>query len=292
MARVAILVGDGFEDAEFQVPCERLRASGHELDVISAEAGADIQGKRGDITTRADLPARAASAEHYAALVIPGGHGPDRLRTDEGVVSFVRHFMDSGRPVAAICHGPQLLIEAGRVRGRTLTSWPSVRTDLINAGATWVDQAVVVDENLITSRKPADLEVFCDSIEQMLARTSDHSGRLEQGAAAEDLERSTPDVQVDEEGFLVNPDDWDEDLARWLARREGIEELSEPRWKVIRALRELYLQEAGVPDFRRVCEAAQQDDVYCMERLFDNNGSKAWRIAGLPNPGEEIKAYL
>ena len=105
-----------------------------------------------------------SAPEDFDAVVIPGGHGPDKLRLDEAMVEFTRRFHASGKPLAAICHGPQLLIEAEVVKGRTMTSWPSVRKDLINAGAQWVDQAVVEDDNLITSRTPADLAAFCEAV--------------------------------------------------------------------------------------------------------------------------------
>jgi protease I len=292
MARIAVIVGEGFEDSEFQVPYERLKNAGHEVEVIGTDAGSDVRGKRGDVSAHIDTSADGAYPDHYDALVIPGGYGPDRLRTNEAVVSFVRGFMNSGKPVAAICHGPQLLIEADSVRGRTLTSWPSVKTDLINAGASWVDQAVVIDDNLITSRKPGDLDVFCDRIEQALEHPPAHRSHVERSAIRSAATEGASDVELDEEGFLVNPDDWNEGLALWLAQQEGLQELSDARWQVINALRDWYLEHHTVPDFRRVCEAAQQDDVYCMEKLFENDGSKAWRIAGLPNPGEELKAYL
>lgn len=290
MTRVAMIVGEGFEDSEFQVPYERLKNAGHEVEVMGTEAGSEVQGKRGEVRAHVDVSAEDASPDRYDALVIPGGHGPDRLRTNAAVVSFVRSFMSLGKPVAAICHGPQLLIEAGVVRGRTLTSWPSVKTDLINAGASWIDQAVVIDGNLITSRKPGDLDVFCGRIEQALEHPPGHRSGPERAGSTDPA--GVPDVKLDEEGFLVDPADWDERLASWLAREEGLGALSDARWRVIRALREWYLEHHTVPDFRRVCEAAQQDDPFCMEKLFDNDGSKAWRIAGLPNPGEELKAYL
>ncbi len=183
MARVAIIVGEGFEDSEFQVPYERLKNANHEVDVMGIEADTDVHGKRGKSTAHIDISAHAAYPDHYDALIIPGGYGPDRLRTNEDVVSFVQGFMNSGKPVAAICHGPQLLIEADTVKGRTLTSWPSVKTDLINAGATWIDDEVVVDDNLITSRKPDDLEAFCNAIEKALQHPPQHRSHVEQAGA-------------------------------------------------------------------------------------------------------------
>ncbi|RRQ20886.1 type 1 glutamine amidotransferase domain-containing protein [Thiohalobacter thiocyanaticus] len=164
MSHIAIIVGDGYEDSEFSVPMERLQTAGHTVDVIGSSAGQTVRGKRGRSETTPDLGTAEADPDNYDALVIPGGFGPDRLRMDRHAVDFVRHFFNSGRPVAAICHGPQLLIEADVVRGLTLTSWPSVKTDLINAGARWVDEAVVEDGNLISSRKPDDLDAFCAAL--------------------------------------------------------------------------------------------------------------------------------
>ena len=168
MAKIAIVVGEGFEDSEFQVPFDRLKQAGHEIDVMGLHPGKEVQGKRGQSTARIDISADASNPDHYDALIIPGGYSPDHLRTDKDIVAFVQGFMNIGKPVAAICHGPQLLIEAGCVKGRTLTSWSSVKTDLVNAGATWVDQEVVLDKNLITSRSPDDLDAFCDDIEAAL----------------------------------------------------------------------------------------------------------------------------
>jgi protease I len=164
MAKIAIPLADGFEDSEFSVPYERLREAGHEVTVFGTRAGETVTGKRGEASHRLEAAAAGLVPEDFDALLIPGGHSPDRLRTDPGVVDFTRRFLASGRPVAAICHGPQLLIETGLVGGRTLTSWPSVRTDLINAGAEWVDREVVSDGNLITSRKPDDLPAFCAAL--------------------------------------------------------------------------------------------------------------------------------
>jgi protease I len=171
MARVAMPVGDEFEDAEVTVPSERLRAAGHEVTIVGTEeGGATLRGKRGRATVRVDVAAASAHPPDFEALVIPGGHSPDHLRMDAGVVSFVRRFWETGKTVAAVCHGPQLLIEADVVRGKTLTSWPSIRKDLENAGARWIDREVVEDGNLITSRKPDDLEAFSAAIIRRLER--------------------------------------------------------------------------------------------------------------------------
>lgn len=168
MSKLVFIVGEGFEDSEFQVPYEHLKKAGYEIDVMGNQAGVDVHGKKDGIAAHIDIDAEGAYPDDYIAMVIPGGFGPDRLRTNAAIVDFIKGFVSTGKPVAAICHGPQLLIEADAVRGRTLTSWPSVRTDLLNAGAVWVDEPVVVDGNLITSRKPDDLEQFCQAIDQAL----------------------------------------------------------------------------------------------------------------------------
>ncbi|MFP4611463.1 MAG: type 1 glutamine amidotransferase domain-containing protein [Thiohalophilus sp.] len=172
MSKLVFIVGEGFEDSEFQVPYEYFKKAGHEIDVMGAEAGVDVHGKRDGVAAHIDRDAGSAYPDEYDAMVIPGGFGPDRLRTNQAIVDFIKGFTSTGKPVAAICHGPQLLIEADEVQGRTLTSWPSVRTDLLNAGAVWVDDPVVVDGNLITSRKPDDLDAFCKAIAEALHQES------------------------------------------------------------------------------------------------------------------------
>lgn len=168
MAKIAMLVGDEYEDSEFQVPYDKLREAKHEVLVVGTQRGHVVKGKRGKSKIEIEATASEISPDEFDAVVIPGGHGPDKLRLDQAMVNFTRHFFETGKPLAAVCHGPQLLIEAKIVKGRKLTSWPSVRTDLINAGAEWVDQAVVVDDNLITSRKPDDLEEFTNAILERL----------------------------------------------------------------------------------------------------------------------------
>ena len=166
MAHIAFVLADDFEDSEFREPHDALCAAGHELEVIGVKAGV-VRGKHG-----AEVKVQAAASERdparYDALVIPGGYSPDHLRMDKNVVRFVQGFVHADKLVAAVCHGPQLLIEADAVEGKKLTSWPSVRTDLLNAGAKWVDREVVVDGALITSRKPADLPAFTAAIEKHL----------------------------------------------------------------------------------------------------------------------------
>jgi len=171
--RIAILATDGVEQSELTRPLEALRDAGAEVDLISLKSGAIRMFEHLDPgeSIDADLGIANASPADYDGLVLPGGvANPDRLRTDADAVSFVRAFFDDSKPVAAICHGPWTLVEADVVGGRTLTSWPSLRTDLRNAGATWVDEEVHVDGDLITSRKPDDLPAFCSAMIHAFAR--------------------------------------------------------------------------------------------------------------------------
>jgi protease I len=161
--RVAFLATDGVEQVELTEPLEAVRDEGAEVDVISLKKG-EFQGfnhlDKGDTFT-ADKAVKDASADDYDGLVLPGGvANPDFLRGDEDAVRFVRAFVEAKKPVGAICHGPWTLVEADVIKGRTLTSWPSLQTDIRNAGATWVDEEVHVDQGLVTSRKPDDLPAF------------------------------------------------------------------------------------------------------------------------------------
>jgi protease I len=165
--RVAFLATDGVEEVEYTEPRKAVEGAGGRAELVSIKDG-EIQAvnhmdKAG--TYRVERKVGAANPTDYDALVLPGGvANPDFLRADPDAVRFVREFVATGKPVAAICHGPWTLVEAGVVAGRTLTSWPSLRTDLANAGATWVDEQVHVDGQLITSRKPDDLEAFSDAL--------------------------------------------------------------------------------------------------------------------------------
>ncbi|WP_159943502.1 MULTISPECIES: type 1 glutamine amidotransferase domain-containing protein [unclassified Nocardiopsis] len=166
--RVAILAADGVEQVELVKPREALREEGADVDLVSLKSG-QIQAMNGDINQAdrftVDRVVSEAGAGDYDALVVPGGTvNPDNLRQDQNAVGFVRDFVESGKPVAAICHGPWILVEADVVRGRTVTSYPSVRTDLRNAGATVVEEEVVTDQGVTTSRNPDDLPAFCERI--------------------------------------------------------------------------------------------------------------------------------
>ena len=164
---MAILVADGFEQVELEKPQEALEKAGAETDIVSP-SGDQVQGWEHDEMGDAfevDVPLKEAKATDYDALLLPGGvMNPDTLRTIPEAVEFVKHFFEEGKPVAAICHGPQLLIEADVVKGRRMTSFPSLKTDLKNAGAEWVDEVVVCDQGLVTSRKPDDIPKFNDKM--------------------------------------------------------------------------------------------------------------------------------
>lgn len=163
MAQIAFLLADMFEDAEFEVPWNRLTEAGHQVAVIGLQRAAEVSGKKGARTV-VDLAVAETRPDEFDALVIPGGYSPDKLRVDPVSVDFVRQMVESGRPVAAICHAGWLLAEADVLRGRRVTSVRNIRTDLVNAGADWVDEPVVVDGNLITSRTPDDLPAFCQTL--------------------------------------------------------------------------------------------------------------------------------
>jgi protease I len=161
--KVAILASEGFEESELLEPRKALDQAGAKTSVVSP-AQEEVQGWRHfdkGQKVRVDVPLEQADADDFDALMLPGGvANPDQLRVMPKAVEFVRRFFDAGKPIAAICHAPWTLIEVGAVKGRTMTSWPSLRTDLINAGATWVDREVVADNGVVTSRKPADIPAF------------------------------------------------------------------------------------------------------------------------------------
>jgi protease I len=181
-----LMANEGVEQVELTKPLEAIRGAGAEAELIALESG-QIQGfnhlDKGD-TFEVDRTASEASADDYDGLVLPGGvANPDQLRTDDDAVAFVRGFFEAGKPVAAICHAPWTLVEADVVRGRTLTSWPSLETDIRNAGGDWVDEEVHVDEGLVTSRKPDDLPAFCEKAIEEFAEGI-HEGQRRQTAAA------------------------------------------------------------------------------------------------------------
>jgi protease I len=179
--RVAILAADGFEQIELVEPRKALEQAGATTKIVSP-VHPEVQGWNHLETADrfpVDVPLERASADEFDALLIPGGvANPDQLRGLPKAVEFVKKFAAQGKPIAAICHGPWLLIEAGVVRDRKLTSWPTLKTDLKNAGANWVDQEVVVDQGLVTSRKPADIPAFNERMVELFA-----AGRRESAGA-------------------------------------------------------------------------------------------------------------
>ena len=173
--RIAILATDGYEQVELTEPRKNMEAAGATTEVLSVKEGS-IKGWKftdwGD-SVKVDRLVSSAKPDDYDALILPGGQiNPDKLRMEKDAVAFVKRFVESGKPVAAICHGPWMLIEAGVVKGRTITSWPSLQTDLKNAGANWVDQQVVEDGNIVTSRKPDDIPAFSDKLIEMTAKSA------------------------------------------------------------------------------------------------------------------------
>ena len=176
---IAFLAADGVEKVELEQPRAAVEDAGGRVVLLSVKSG-EIEARNHDLepagTFTVDREVSGADVTEFDGLVLPGGTvNPDKLRIDESAVAFVRDFVNSGKPVAAICHGPWTLVEADVVRGRTLTSYPSIRTDLRNAGATVVDQQVCLDGNLITSRSPDDLPAFCQAITDQFANTPAHT---------------------------------------------------------------------------------------------------------------------
>ena len=162
--RVAMLIEDEFEDRELTGPLEALRAAGVTVVVAGATAGTEYRGKRGQAVVKADVSAGSLKVKDIDALIIPGGHAPDKMRMRHAMVDLTRDTMEAGKPVAAICHGPQLLISADVLRGRTVPCWPSIAIDVRNAGGLYVDRPVAQDGNLITSRKPDDVPQFTAAV--------------------------------------------------------------------------------------------------------------------------------
>ena len=163
MAKIAFLLADMYEDPEFDEPWQRTTDAGHQVAVVGLQRNTEITGKKGGRTV-CDLSIAEVRADEFDALVIPGGYSPDKLRIDPGMVGFTREMVEAGKPVAAICHAGWILAEADVLPGRRVTSVRNIRTDLVNAGADWVDEEVVVDGNLITSRHPGDLPAFCQTL--------------------------------------------------------------------------------------------------------------------------------
>jgi protease I len=190
--RVAILAADMFERVELEEPRDALKDAGAEIEIVSLKPG-EIQGfDHFDPanTIKVDKTVEEVSADDYDALMIPGGVGnPDQLRGDENAVELVRSFFEQGKPVAAICHAPWVLVEAGVVRDRKLTSWPTLQTDIRNAGGNWVDEEVVVDQGLVTSRKPDDIPAFSRKMIEEFAEGK-HQGQREKAGMHDEARAS------------------------------------------------------------------------------------------------------
>jgi protease I len=179
--KIAFLAADAFEESELTKPWEALEAAGAQLELISLEEGKitalDEEKLKAAKSIKVDKTVEEVNAAEYDGLVLPGGVGnPDKLRADENAVNFARDFFEQGKPVGAVCHGPWTLVEAGVVRGRTLTSYPSIQTDIRNAGGNWVDEEVHVDQGLVTSRKPDDLDAFSKKLIEEFAEGK-HEGQ-------------------------------------------------------------------------------------------------------------------
>ena len=168
--RIACLLDSGFEDSEFRKPYDAFTQAGHQVTVIGRQAGSELKGKAGKETSRAEKGIADVRPDQFDALFIPGGYSPDHLRIDAKVVGFTREMVEAGKPVFAVCHGPQLLITAGAWKGRRLTAWTTIQDDLRQLGADVVDEEVVVDRNLVTSRKPDDLDAFTRESLRLLER--------------------------------------------------------------------------------------------------------------------------
>jgi protease I len=183
---IAILATDGFEQSELTKPKKALEEAGARTQVVSP-AGGKIKGwdrKDWGQEVPVDIALDSADPARYDALLLPGGvMNPDQLRMNPAAVRFVKHFFEHAKPVAAICHGPWMLVEAGAVQGRTITSWPSLKTDIRNAGGTWVDEEVVLSNGVVTSRKPDDIPAFNRQMIDLFSKAAGMSGRLERKVA-------------------------------------------------------------------------------------------------------------
>ena len=173
--RIAVLAEEGFEDAELLEPLRAMKDAGARVLVVGSGSKRSYTGKKGSTVT-VDTTADRVGADDFDAIIVPGGYAPDKMRLHESMVELVRKAHNGGKVIAAVCHGPQLLISADVVRGRRVTSWPSVAVDLKNAGATWVDEPVVRDHNIITARKPADLPQFNKAVIEALGSQTARSG--------------------------------------------------------------------------------------------------------------------
>jgi protease I len=158
--RIACVLDVDYEDAEFKQPYDAFRKAGHQVTIVGPVADKELKGKRGAVTVKAEAGIDQVRPEQFDALFIPGGYSPDHLRADRQMVAFAKAFFDADKPVVAICHGPQLLMTARVVKGRTMTAWRTIQDDLQQVGANVIDREAVVDRNLVTSRQPSDIPAF------------------------------------------------------------------------------------------------------------------------------------
>jgi protease I len=158
--RIACVLDVDYEDSEFKLPYDAFSKGGHQVTIVGLERGKELKGKKGTVTTRSEVGIAEARPEQFGALLIPGGYSPDHLRADPRMVEFTRTFFSEEKPVFAICHGPQLLMTARVVKGRTMTAWKTIQDDLSQVGTKVVDTEVAVDRNLVTSRQPGDIPAF------------------------------------------------------------------------------------------------------------------------------------
>ena len=168
MSKVAFLLADQFEDSEMQVPYEEVKKAGHQADIIGLKQGQEVKGKQGKVTYTTDKAIFDVSIQDYDAVVIPGGSSPENLRLDSHILKFVTEADSAGKPIASICHGPQILASANLLKGRTITSYPPLQDDMVNAGAEFKDEEVIVDRNFITSRTPKDEPAFVRELLKVL----------------------------------------------------------------------------------------------------------------------------
>ncbi|MDR3553117.1 MAG: type 1 glutamine amidotransferase [Syntrophobacteraceae bacterium] len=168
MTQIAVLIGKDFEDSEYSGPAQAFKDAGYRLVHVGLKKGETVTGKKQATPVQIDMEADFANPDDFDALLIPGGYSPDNLRAHKGPVRFVKQFMERDKPVFAICHGPQLLISAGKLEGRKATGWKSLTCDIKYAGADFVDKEVVVDKNLVTSRQPSDIPAFIEASLKML----------------------------------------------------------------------------------------------------------------------------
>ncbi len=168
MSMIAVLIDNYFEDSEYLEPVKALRDAGHTIIPVGLQAGKVVVGKRDATKVEIEMAVKNADVPHFSALLIPGGYSPDKVRADRLAVTFVKSFFRSGKPVLTICHGPQLLISADVLHGRRITGWSSIKRDLENAGALFVDDEVVVDGNLVSSRSPDDLPAFIQAMLELV----------------------------------------------------------------------------------------------------------------------------